>query len=175
MQVTCGDEAQVGGDFVAGSEQDKIAGDEIRGRDAVHGASAHHVGLHDEASRERLDGALGFGFLQIADPRVQQHDGDNDGGIHRAAHEQLRAARGEQDINERVVKLQEEAHPLAAPFFRGELVQAEALAPSHDLVGIEAALGICVEQSRSFGGWEMVPGGLGDCLHGVDGSRSEMK
>ena len=81
-QVAGAEEAQVGGHLVAGLHQHEVAGHEVRGRQAqlLPGPQHRRLGRHRPA--ERVDGRDGLGLLQVADDGVEEHDAEDDDGVH---------------------------------------------------------------------------------------------
>jgi hypothetical protein len=114
-----------------------------------------------------IDGLLGLALLKIADDGVHQHHPEDHGAIDPLVEKGGHPAGGQQDIDQGLVELEEEALPFAEAFARGHLVRTEAM---------EARFRLGLAQSRGSGGfeqtgglfsWSLVPLDLVESCHGL--------
>ena len=74
--------------------------------------------LRREHVADRIERLLRLAFLDEAKQAVDDNDAEDDRGVEPQAHHQLDEAGGEQDVDEDIVELQQEAHQ-RAPLARG--------------------------------------------------------
>ncbi len=155
------DQPCVGRDRVAFRDENEIPGHEIRGRDAAPLAAAHHRGMGRGHRAKRRDGRFGARLLEVADRRVQQHDGEDgdrfvrEGGVAFDDPERERDGCGdEQQDDEDVLELREETAPSRNGRLGRELVAAEAFEASRRFGVLEPATAVGPERR------DHLPGGL---------------
>ena len=71
------DQARIGRNGVALFDEDDVAGDELRRRNAPPLAVADHVGVRGRHLAQRRHRLLGARLLNVAHDRVEQHDGED--------------------------------------------------------------------------------------------------
>ena len=96
---------------------------------------------------------------------LMKGDAENDRRIHPFTHDRGDRGRGEQDVNERLMELQKEAHPFAEALLRGHLVQSKLPLPHFHLGLRQPARGVALELRGGFFGRELVPGESGEFFH----------
>ena len=160
------DQARVGGNRVAFFDQDEIARDHFGGGNRPPLAAADDPGASRRHGAQRRDGRFGARLLQVADGRVEQHDGkDRDGfvgqrGVALDEPERERDGRGdEEQDDEHVLELREEAPPPRHRRLRGELVAAVPLEPRRRFGVFQPAARIRAERGDQFSGALTVRGG----------------
>ena len=135
-------QAGVGGDGVAGDQDEHVAGDELVGRDLDLGDVAQRGGARLDDGEQGRDGVARAVLLPESEQRAAEDDGEHDRGVGRLAEEEWERHREEEEQEERVAELvQEEAPGALAPAVTG---------------GVGAVGG---EPARGFGGGEAGGGG----------------
>ena len=153
------DEAPVGRDRVALFDEHDVAGDHVGRGDALPAAAAHDRGASRGHRAQGGDRGLGARLLQVAHRRVEEHDReDRDGfvGQRRVALDQPQDGgdrrRHQQQHDEDVLELGEEAAPRRDRGLRRQLVAAVALEARSRLVVAEAVLKVRAELGRQLAG-----------------------
>ena len=90
----------------------------------------------------RFEGSLGAPFLDETDDCVEQHHRNDDRGIDDVADRGGECGRGEQDVDQKVVELEQEAHQRAPLLDIGKTVRAVAIAARGGLVSAQATMRI---------------------------------
>ena len=103
---------------------------------AQHGGTAGQHGAH------RVKRLFCLALLDETDQGVDDHHTGNDAGIDVILQGKSHDARGQQHINQRVVKLQRKAQPRPAPLGHRQAVGAVLVPPLADLVTVQTGLGI---------------------------------
>ena len=153
------DQARVGWNRVALFDEDEIARDDFGGGNRPPLAAADDPGASRRHGAQRRDGRFGARLLQVADGRVEQHDGkDRDGfvgqrGVALDEPERERDGGGdEEQDDEHVLELREEAPPPRDRRLRGELVAPVPLEPGRRFAVFQAAARIRRERGDQFSG-----------------------
>jgi hypothetical protein len=108
-QVPGLDQAQVGRDLVARFQEHDVAGHEFLGGNQANRPGTQDARLGGQHVADRVERLLGAPLLQEAQQRVQDDDREDDRGVQPQAQHQLDEAGREQDIDEEVIELGEEA------------------------------------------------------------------
>ena len=157
-QVLHVDQAKVRRDLVAGLEQHDVARDQLVRWDQASLAAAHGPGLCRQHVADRVQGLLGFPFLNEAEQRVKEHYPQNDRRVEPQADHQLDEAGAQQHIDQDIVQLQEEPHEWSLLASFRQLVAAVLLEAARDLGGIQARLDVAVEPPQHLLGGHGMPG-----------------
>ena len=105
-------------------------------------------------------------LLDVADDGVRDGDAKDDRRVHPFAQPRRDRRRDEQDVNERLVELQKEAHPFAEAPLRGHLIRAKLPQPRFGLGLCQACGRVALQQRGSFRFGKFVPVDLGKFFHG---------
>lgn len=149
MEVSDGDQAQIGRDFVAGLEKHEVAGDEFLGGKTEFFAAANDGRLSHHGAGEGGDGVEGFAFLQVPDDRVDQDDAENDGGISPLSERAGNGRSGEEDVDERLMELLEEADKGGGAADGGKAVGAVVTEAGGGLFCRKPVLGVRAEFGKN--------------------------
>lgn len=171
LEVAALNEADIGGDPIPGRQLDDIADDQFSRWNALGDAGPDDGGFGDEALGEGFDGPFGLGFLEVADPGVDQDDHQNDDGIENSAEDEFDDGRDDEQVDQWAVELEKEAEPGAATLPRGQDVGAEGLLPTFDFEKVEATSGVGVQQLSGLVLRDVVLVVAEDVLHGFEASR----
>ncbi len=117
-QIACVQQPQIGRHLVARGQQHDVARHQLARVDALPLAAAQHGGLGGQRARQRIERHQRLGFLHKTNHGVEKHDAENDGSVDPGAHEELDQHRRKQDVDQRLVELQQKPHK-------------RALAPAH--------------------------------------------
>ncbi|MPN18052.1 hypothetical protein SDC9_165410 [bioreactor metagenome] len=111
MQFVLVQEAQVGGNPVAGCQYDDVARYEFAGIQLSAMSAAADGDRRRHAAGQRGECALGLGFLPVADQGIDQDDPEDDAGVDRFAKGGGDHTGGEQDQHQRLSELGGKALP----------------------------------------------------------------
>jgi hypothetical protein len=165
LEIVNGAESEISGYLVAALEKDDVSGDDLFRRDAEAVAVSADGGFSDDQTCEGFDGFFCFGFLNEADDGVDEDDGENDDGVHPF----LEGGGGEdgcqEDVNERLVELVEEAFPGGDSGFGTNSVGAKGLMAQGGFCAAESVLKVGLQELLSFRDGEMMKGGCGEGGH----------
>lgn len=140
----------------------EVAGDEVFGGDGLFLSVAGDGGLGGEHSGEGSQRLFGFSFLEKADEGVEDDHGENDPGVDPVIQQGGDHGGGEQDVNEDVVELQQEAAKGSDPVLDGQGVGSVLFAEGDGLLVGQALFGIDLKMFKNiFGGFRMPCGGFG--------------
>lgn len=156
-EVVGDEEAEVRGDAVAGLEEDEVAGDDVCGGEADFFSAAADGGFGEDEAVEGVDGFFGFGFLEVADDGVCEDDGEDDAAIDPFVEVCGDGDGGEEDVDEGLVELEEEALPCGGAAACGHGVWAEVGEAVGGVLGIEASGWVCLEEACGFRVVEVMP------------------
>jgi hypothetical protein len=154
-------------DGFAGLQQHHVAGDELSRGNPQFLTAAAHRGLGDDHLCQRVDGLFRLRLLMIADDGIDENHSENDRFVHPFTESDRDACGCEQDVNERLVELQKEAHPFAEPLLRGHLDRSESLSAVVDLRCRESAGRIHVQTAKHLSDRHLVPRMVRRLFHGV--------
>ncbi len=160
MEVVDVEEAEIGRHAVAGLEQDHVAGNELRGGHAKLASSATHDGLGGDHATEGFDGLFRPAFLDEADDRVDQDHAEDDAGIDPLGQGRSDAHGGEEDVDQGLVELEEQAFPGGRSAATGDDIGTEALQPFPGFLGRKAVTQVAVEQAGRLRRLQVVPAGF---------------
>ena len=148
-------QARVGGNGVALFDEDEVAGHDLRRRNALPFAIAHHVRVGRRHLAQCGHRRFRARLLDIAHDGVEQHDGEDRDrfvGQRRFALDQPQCAgnRGgdEQQNHQHVLELREELPPTRHWLFRRQLVAAIAFEARPRLSFAQAALRVRTERGE---------------------------
>ena len=88
--------------------------------------------------------------MEITDDGIDEHDSKNDRCVHPFAQRHRDACGCEQDVNERLVKLQKKTLPFMEPPLHGHLVRAKLLQPLLDFRLLQASGRGTLQKSGDF-------------------------
>ena len=137
-------------------QQHDVAGHKFLGGDAELPAGAAHGAFRGDHAGKGFNGLLRLGFLEIADDGVNQHNGEDDAGVHPFAEERGDTTGGNENVNERLVELLEKLQPLRRAAPGREAIGAEPGAAGLDFGLGEAGLRFHRERGGGFGFREVV-------------------
>jgi hypothetical protein len=109
LQVAALQQAQVRGHLVARGQQDDIARHQLRGVDLLLFPGAQHRGCRGQRAREGRQRAQRLALLDEADDGVEQDDAEDHAGVDPGPEHDLDDDRGQQDVDQRLMELQQEA------------------------------------------------------------------
>lgn len=125
------DQAGVGADLVSLAQDEDVADHELGGGDDQARAVAQHRGGRLGHGGQGGDGVSGLVLLDESEDGVEGDDGDDDDGVHRHALGALQDPGdggdddgGQQEVDERIVELAQEAQPGGRRRLGGQLVGA---------------------------------------------------
>ena len=163
------DQAGIGTDLVALAQDEDVAHHELGGGDDQPRAVAQHRGGRLGHGGQGGDGVSGLVLLDEPEDGVEGHDGDDDDGVHRHALGALQDPGdggdddgGQQEVDERVVELAQEAQPGGCRRLGGQLVGAVGGQAVGRGLRAQAAGGVGTEVGGDGVGRAGV-GGLGCC------------
>ena len=128
------DQAKIGRNPVARVQENDVAGDDLGHRHPFGTPRAQHVGVRRDEAADRIQGLLRLALLCEADDRVDQHDRENRGGIDVVAEQGCGNCRGQQEIDQRVVKLRQKTQDRVTAGRLRQLVAAVIAEPPGRLV-----------------------------------------
>jgi len=137
-QVARAQQAQVGRNPVAGLDQHDVTGNDRVGGDGRAMAVAHDGGFRIDHGADGVEGLFRASLLQVADGCVDDDDRENDCGVDGVAEQQRQHPGGDEDVDEQVVELHQQALPGAAPRRLRQAVRTEPGAQVSDLFVAEA-------------------------------------
>ena len=126
LQVAAVKQPQIRGHLVAGLQQDDIAGHQFGGRDSAHSTGPQDAGFRQGRLGQRRQGFRRIRFLQKADRGVEEHHAEDHAGINPLVQDRRDRRRGQQDVHQRCVELQQEPHPRTESPRGGNDVRAES-------------------------------------------------
>ncbi len=135
------EQAKVGRDTVAGSKEHDVTRHQRVGGDLLPPPITQHMGVRREHVADGVEGTLGLALLQEADDRIDHRHPENDRGVDQMAQQGGHHPGRQQDVDEHIVELQQEAHQRTAPRRRRQRVGATKVQPAHGLVRVEAGVG----------------------------------
>ncbi len=135
------EQPQVGRHLVARSQQDDVSGHQLARVDALALPAAQHGGLGGQRARQRLERTQRLALLDEADHRVEEDHAEDHRRIGIRADRQLDDGGHQQDVDQHLVKLQQEAQHRAAPLGRRQRVVTVALAALDDRFGVKPGAG----------------------------------
>ena len=156
-QVARADEAQVGRHLVPALDEDEVAGHDLGGRQPQLLAGADDGGLGGHGATQRLDGGDRPGLLQVADERVEEDDAEDHRGVDPLLEEEGDDRRDQQDEDERIGELHQEATQGAGALGRRQRVGAELGAAVLDREEVEALRAVRLEEVEDFVVGKRVP------------------
>jgi hypothetical protein len=139
------DEPRVRGNPIAGLEQQQVAGDQFSRAHPSGRAVAHHRDHRREHLPERIERPLGAVLLDEPEQRAEEHDRQDDPGVHQLAERRRQARRREQDHDQRVLELSQQQPPSRDARGGGDDVRTVAREPSGGLGRRQPARPIGVE------------------------------
>ena len=142
------EQAEVGGYTVAGFEEDDIAGNKKGGVEGLPVAVAQHRGFGGKKRFDGIEGLLGFAFLNNADDAVDQDHSENDAGIGPLPEESRAEGGREEDVDQNIMKLQEEALEQRITGRFGQLVGSVLPPPDRGRTRLEALAGLDVQSAE---------------------------
>ena len=101
------------------------------------------------------------------DDRIDQHDAEDDPGIDPFLQGDGDQRGRQQDVNQGLMELQEEAGKRPPAFFRGDRVGTEALTPVFDVEQVEAFARIAFQEIDHLFGGKIMPVLSDQFLHGL--------
>lgn len=132
-----GDQAQVGRNAVARLQVHDVARHQLTGGQLDTATAADHLRRLREHRLDRRERPFRAAFLDKADQRVDQNDGENDPGIDPVPEERRAGCGQDQDVNQDVVKMPQKVAHWVGPR-RRQLVRS---------VDREAFGGLCVTEA----------------------------
>ena len=144
-QVLDLDKPDVRRDLVAGFEGHDIARHERFGRDHGGLPVAQGPRFRREHVADRIEGLLRPAFLDEAEQSVDDDDTEDDRGVEPQTHHQLDETGGDEDIDEDVLELHEEAHERAALARGRQQVEAILSLAAGGFDGVEARRHVALE------------------------------
>ena len=120
-------------------------------------AGAHHSGRRGQRARQGRQCAQCLALLHEADDGIEQDHAENHAGIHPGAQHEFDHDRGQQDIDQRLVKLQQETQQWPLALALRQNVGAEVLLSLLDLETVQTFLRIGVEQVQHLVPRQVVP------------------
>lgn len=150
-------QTQVRRHLVAGGEQHDVARHQFCGVDAPLLAAAQHRGFGGQRARQRRQRGEGPALLDETDDGIERHHAEDHAGIHPGAQTELDHHGGRQDVDQRLVELQQEPQQRPLATARGQRIGAEALPPRFHLEAIQALLLIGVEQVQHLALRQVMP------------------
>ena len=103
------------GTLLPGVQHDDVARHQPFGRDGAARAVAEHRGDRRQHLPDRVHGLFRLAFLDEADDRIDQDDGEDDRRVDGVAEKRGDHGRGEKDVDQDVVELRQEPHERASP------------------------------------------------------------
>ena len=103
------DDAEVGGHLLARLQRDEVAADQVLGRDGAVLPGTHDAGLAPDHRPQAVEGGEGLRLLDEADQRVDQDHAQDDRGVDVLTEQQRRQGGSQEDVDQRVVELEEHA------------------------------------------------------------------
>ena len=125
--------------------------------DAEFAFVAAHSGFGGDHFGKRLDRYLRLGLLEKTDNGVDEHDAENNGGVHPLTEKRGDAAGEQENVNKRLVELLKELHPRRRATARGDAVRAELLLAAADFIRRQAGGKIHAEEFNNLLGRQFVP------------------
>ena len=135
-------DAEVGGDLIAGFQQDDVPGDQFESRDGEDAAAAKNPGVMGGELAQSFEGAFGPVFLNKPDDGVQDDDDDDGDGVFGLAQSAGDDGGGNEDDDHEVRELCREHRRRAAGLGLADFIQAMFLAAEMDLFRSEAGMEI---------------------------------
>ena len=137
------EQAQVGGDFVAGAEQHDVADHELFRRDLAALTVAQHRRVEREHVADGVQRTFRLAFLDHADDGVDEHHADDHAAIHPMGEQGRDRCRDQQHVDEDVVELAGETQQQAVFARGGQTVRAELFqAPARLVRGKPGCAGV---------------------------------
>ena len=133
LEIRGAQEPEVSGNAVAGFDQNDIAGRQAFRRNREPPSVAHDRGLARQHGANRLERLFRPAFLDEADRRVDEDDGEDDHGVESVAQQHGDQRGRQEDIDEQVVELGEHARPQGAWLARRQSVWPVRLEPLRGL------------------------------------------
>ena len=128
-QILATQQAHIGRHLVARFEQHQIARHQLPCIHRLARTLAPHIGAAGQQATHRVHGFFGLTFLHKADQGVDQHHRQNHQRVHMKLQRQGHASGDQQDINQRVVKLQQKTPPSRHALHGGQPVVAMRAQP----------------------------------------------
>ena len=150
------DEAQVGGHFVARREVHEVARHQLGGVDLVLLSATGDDGVRRQHRADRVERLLRAALLNETDQCVDDDHAKNHPGVEPVPERQRDATGDQQEVNQHVVKLRQQAFPARRARRLRQAVGTEALAPRRDFDRVQADVGRVEPGLRRDGG-ERVP------------------
>ena len=166
LELARAKQADIGRHLIPRSQEYYVSGNQLGRRNPLALALSHDRRLAGHRPSQRLDGLERLRLLTESDDGVDQHDPEDDARIGPLLQERRDGARGEQDVDQRLVQLEQEAddRPRALSFAKD--VRPEAFLAVHHLEDVEPAFRVRLEKVEHLVFGQMVPAPAQDGLHG---------
>jgi hypothetical protein len=149
-------QTKIRGHAIARLDQHDLAGHDVLGSDCDTPAVTDHRRARIDQVLDRLERLLRPALLDEADQRVDQHDAEDDERIDEVADDAGECRRAEQDVDQRIVELQEQAQHGTARLRLRQPVSSMRRQPGGGL-GIAKSFGRRRERRERGGGLDRVP------------------
>lgn len=153
--------SEVCGDLVSGLQKNDISRNQFFRGDGFSSAISQSDRMQGKKRLQRFQCPLGFAFMQKTDQGIDEYHAQNDGGIDPMSKSRRHRGRSQQDVNQNIVELHQEA------------AQRSSFTRGRQAIGTEAEMG---QTLRRF--FRFKPGGMavqsnGDFLggKGMPGNR----
>lgn len=158
LQIARTQQTQIGRHFVARFQRHNIAGHKFGRVNALRLATANHGRFGRHRLRQCFDCFFGFGFLQIADDRVNKHRAENHQRVNRLLLDDEGDDAGRhQEVEQGIVELQEETHQRTLAAFWRENIFAKTFLAMFDLKLVQPFFDMAVQPFDNFSGRQVVP------------------
>ena len=144
------EQPEIGGDAVSGFDEDNVAGHDLAGGDARAAPVAQHVGARRDHAADGVERVLGLALLDEADNGIDEDHGDDDGRIDEVSEAPGRHRARQEEVDQRVVELGEEAEQRPAGGRGRKLVAAVACKALRRFAGGQSGRG-AGEAGENFG------------------------
>jgi hypothetical protein len=108
-QLAAVEDAQVGGDLVAGGKPDHVTGHQMYRVHAPARSATHHRDFGGDRARQRRQCGLGLAFLQVADHRIDHDDAEDHRAVDPFAEQGGDDAGADQHQHQRFHELRQQA------------------------------------------------------------------
>ena len=139
-QTVALDQPQIGRNPIAGLQQNQITGHQNLGRQVPPVAIAANPRTRRQHPTDRLHRALGLALLDEADQGIDQHHGSDDRSIDRMPERDRRHCRSQQQMDQEIIELVQQATPGRPARRRRQGIAAEFDRSAFGFLGTEARL-----------------------------------
>ncbi|KUG21627.1 hypothetical protein ASZ90_008611 [hydrocarbon metagenome] len=157
LQVAGGYQAHIRGNFIPRLKQNNISGNHLCRRYLNFLARTHDRGFRDHRFRQRFHGLDSLGLLYEPYEGINDNHPENNSGIHPFLEQGRNGSGRQQDVYQRLMKLQEKSHQGTFAFFGSQYIYSESLFPVTYFQQIESLVWICLQKTNNLFMRHMVP------------------